>query len=415
MNGTDGARAAVIGRAVKSRRLRQGMSLRALADLSGLSVGYLSKVENGQRLLNRTSHITAVADALRVTPSELLTWSLPVSVRAGAAHEAVPAIRLLLMGLPLDPPGSDRPTDPVPEVMLAGRVREANRLYHAAAYDELAAGLPVLLDDLQQAAADATGPARERLLRLLADTYHPACALLLKALGYVDLAWMAVTRAAGVIAALDDPVRTASSGFFHAHILLAAGSPDQALARAQLSADQLQPHLGRGPAAQALLGELHLISSSALTQLGRRTGRGADDVLAHLAEAERLAAGTGESTAWHLNFGPANVGIHHVSLNAALGLHPEAVEAGQRVQPEQVATAGRRAVLHADLARSYAHLPRHHDQAVQHLLSAETAAPQRIHADAVARDTAAHLLGRSRDAAARRALTGLARRMSLTV
>ncbi|MGW5679833.1 helix-turn-helix domain-containing protein [Streptomyces sp. NPDC003860] len=276
MHGADGARAAVIGRAVKSQRIQQRMSLRVLAELSGLSVGYLSMVETGARLLDRTSHITAVADAPRVTPSELLTWSLPVSVRAGAAHEAVPAIRLLLMGLPLDPPGSDRPrVGPVPEGVLAGRVREANSRYHAAAYDELAATLPVLLDDLQQAVVSAAGPARDRLLRLLADTYHPACALLLKALGYVDLAWMAVTRAAGVIAELDDPVRTASSEFFHAHILLSAGSPDQALARAQTSADQLQPHLGRGPAGQALLGELHLISASALTELGasHRPGR----------------------------------------------------------------------------------------------------------------------------------------------
>ncbi|WP_344480079.1 helix-turn-helix transcriptional regulator [Streptomyces amakusaensis] len=398
---------------MKSRRLRQGMSLRALADLSGLSTGYLSMVENGQRLLDRTSHITAVADALRVTPSELLTWSLPVSVRAGAAHEAVPALRLLLMGLPLDPSGGDRPADPVPVDVLARRVREANRRYHAAAYDALAVSLPVLLDDLQQAAVSAAGPAREQLLRLLADAYHPACALLLKALGYVDLAWMAVTRAAEVTAELDDPVRTASSGFFHAHILLAAGSPGQALARARSAADQLQPRLGRGPAAEALLGELHLISASALTQLGRGTGQEGDDVRGHLAEAERLAARTGEVTAWHLNFGPANVGVHHVSLNAALGLHPEAAEAGERVHPGQVATAGRRAVLHADLARAYAHLPSHHEQAVRHLLDAEAAAPQRIHADPVARDTAAHLITRSRTTADRRALSGLARRMNL--
>ncbi|MEU9337920.1 helix-turn-helix transcriptional regulator [Streptomyces sp. NPDC048290] len=392
------------------------MSLRTLSGLSGLSTGYLSMVENGLRLLDRASHITAVADALRVAPSELVAPVLPVAVRAAAAHEAIPALRLLLMGVVPDVPGGDRAAvtaGPVPVGVLAGRVREANRLYHAAAYDTLAAALPALLNDLQTAAGSG-GPARHRLLRLLADAYHPACALLLKALGYVDLAWMAVTRAAEVIAELDDPVRTASSAFFHTHILLAAGSPDQALTRARAAADQLQPHLAR-PAAEALLGELHLISASAATQLRRGTGQDADDVLGHLTEAGRLAERTGETRVWHLNFGPANVKVHHVSLNSALGLHAHAVEAGTKVEPGQVATAGRRAVLHADLARAYAQLPRHREEAVRHLLDAEAAAPQRIRVDPVARDTAAHLVARSRTPADRRALAGLARRMNLVV
>ncbi|MFJ4682746.1 hypothetical protein [Streptomyces sp. NPDC088789] len=42
-------------------------------------------------------------------------------------------------------------------------------------------------------------------------------------------------------------------------------------------------------------------------------------------KAGRPDCGTGETTVWHLNFGPADVGVHRVSLNTALGRHTAAV------------------------------------------------------------------------------------------
>ncbi|MFI8438496.1 hypothetical protein ACIGJO_33160 [Streptomyces sp. NPDC079020] len=115
----------------------------------------------------------------------------------------------------------DRRPPRVPAAVLAERVQNVNRLYHAAEYGTLAAGLPVLLADLHAAAEAAAGAARRELLKLLADAYHPACTLLLKNLGYTDLAFIAVTRASDAIAELDDPVYSALSGFFHTHVLSA--------------------------------------------------------------------------------------------------------------------------------------------------------------------------------------------------
>ncbi|MGO4430777.1 transcriptional regulator, partial [Streptomyces sp. MCAF7] len=129
-------------------------------------------------------------------------------------------------------------------------------------------------------------------------------------------------------------VYSALSGFFHTHVLMSAGSPTQALAQATAAANTLEAHL-TSPEAHALLGELHLISATSLTQDRRRPGdTRADEVRAHLAEAANLAGRTGETRAWHLNFGPTNVGIHQVSLNTDLGLHGAAVTAGDGVHPE---------------------------------------------------------------------------------
>ncbi|OEV09313.1 helix-turn-helix domain-containing protein [Streptomyces nanshensis] len=405
-----------IGIRVRSARRQRGMSLRHLAGVAGVSVGYLSMVENGQRLLDRSSFITAFAEALQIAPSELTGQPFaPVDPHAGAAHEAIPGLRLALMSLALATPPDRRPPQ-APVSVLADRVEIASRLYHAAEYDTLAIKLPTLLADLHAAAAVADGATRSATLKLLADAYHPACTLLLKNLGYTDLAFIAVTRAAEVIAELDDPIYTALSGFFHTHVLMSAGSPAQALAQATHAASVLEAHLS-SPHAHALLGELHLISATSLTQDRQRPGNAcAEEVVGHLDEAAELASRTGETQAWHLNFGPTNVGIHQVSLNTDLGLHGEAVTAGDEVHPEVLAKApGRQAAFHADLGRSLAHLRGRETEAVAALLTAEKIAPQRIHTSAPVRNTVEVLADRQLPAHAARNLRGLAHRAGLSL
>lgn len=402
-----------IGKRLRSARRRRGMSLRELAGLSGLSAGFLSMVENGQRRLDRTGHINALAQALRISPAELTGQPYaPADPSSSEAHEAIPVLRLALMGLRLVTP-PDRRLPELPVAVLTERVAQANRLYHACEYGKLANGLPGLLADLHAAADAADGQDRLRLLRLLADAYHPACTLLLKNLGYTDLAFIAVTRAGEAIAELDDPVYSALSGFFQTHVLMSAGSPVQALARAQATADQLERHL-TDPAAHALLGELHLISATSITHDKQRPGTSrADEVKEHLAEAADLAGRTGETKAWHLNFGPTNVGIHQVSLNAELGYHGKAVASGTEVHPQTLDAPGREAAFHADLGRSLSHLRGREADAVAELLTAEAIAPQRIHANALVRETVSGLLDKQLSSHAARDLRGLAHRMGL--
>ncbi|MCQ8829448.1 helix-turn-helix domain-containing protein [Streptomyces malaysiensis] len=405
-----------IGDRLRSARRQRGMSLRTLAGLAGVSVGYLSMVENGRRLLDRSSLITAFAEALQIAPSELTGQPFAaVDPRSSEAHEAIPALRLTLMGVTMAAPPDRRPPE-VPVAVLAERVERANRLYHAAEYGTLAAKLPALLADLHAAVETAGSVARHELLKLLADAYHPGCTLLLKNLGYTDLAFIAVTRAAEAIAELDDSVYSALSGFFHTHVLMAVGSPAEALAQATAAANTLQAHL-TSPDAYALLGELHLISATCLTQDRKRSGKTrAEEVRGHLTEAADLADRTGETRAWHLNFGPTNVGIHHVSLNTDLGLHGEAVQGKDGVHPETLAEApGRQAAFHADLGRSLTHLRGREAEAVAALLTAEQIAPQRIHANVPVRNTVEYLADRQLPTRAARDLRGLAHRIGLSL
>jgi transcriptional regulator with XRE-family HTH domain len=402
------------------------MSLRTLAGLSGLSAGFLSMVENGQRHLDRTGHINALAEALQIAPAELLGQPYPPADPAtGTAHEAVPAIRLALMdahpALQTGPPVTAMPT-----AVLAERVARANRLYHACKYGALARTLPDLLVDLHAALAAASPDRRPELLRVTAQAYYPACTLLLKSLSYTDLAFLAATRAADLTTELADPLYRALSGFFHAHVVMAAGSPDQAYAHAEGAADLIEGTLHHQPAglweatagnrvaSLALLGELHLIRATALTQVVYRAGSDrSDQVHDHLCQARDLADRTGETRAWHLNFGPTNVGIHRVSLHTDLGAYGRAVHAAETLRTSITASPGRTAAFRTDLGRALAHQRGHHADAVGELLTAERTAPERVHASAAVRQTVSSLLAQPLPAHAARDLRGLAHRIGL--
>ena len=411
----DEGRARRIGQRVRAARRQRGLSLNALAQLAGLSLGFLSMVENGQRLLDRASHITALAEAMRISPSELMGAPLPpVEAHGAAAHEMIPALRHTLMGISLTTPPEHHGVAP-PTWLLAGKVADANRLYHAAEYGALAVTLPGLLTDLATAVSASRGHDRRDLLRLLADAYYPACTLLLKNLGYIDLAFIAVTRASEAIDELEDPLCRALSLFFRAHVLMSAGTPSQAVSEAA-DAMRLVESGPESPDAYALLGELHLISAAAIAQDRRLPGRsGTESVRAHLAEAEDLAARTGETQAWQLNFGPTNVGIHQVTLHTDLGLHGEAVALSSNIRPRALMVPGRQAAFHTDLGRSLAQLRRRESDAVTALLTAEHLAPQRVRANALVHDTVGFLLDRTLSAHTARDLRGLAHRMGMPV
>ncbi|MFF8786738.1 helix-turn-helix domain-containing protein [Streptomyces sp. NPDC015125] len=147
-------RAKTIGAGLRTLRHQRAVSLKSLAQQTGISQGYLSMIENGKRLLDSTMFINAIADVLRISPAELTGQPVaPMDPSTGGAHAMIPALRIALMGLPA-PTSSGERLPAARLQLLTARVARANNLYHASEYGTLATELPALLSDLR-AAADA--------------------------------------------------------------------------------------------------------------------------------------------------------------------------------------------------------------------------------------------------------------------
>lgn len=57
------------GRVLRQIRHARGKSLETIAGLAGISASHLSRLESGERALDRRSRIVALANALEVSPA----------------------------------------------------------------------------------------------------------------------------------------------------------------------------------------------------------------------------------------------------------------------------------------------------------------------------------------------------------
>ena len=84
-----------IGRRIREIRVWRGMTQRAVAELAGVSEGYLSRIEGGKRPVDRRSLLEAIAAALRVAPSELAEQAFPPAAADSVTGEAQATVAAL--------------------------------------------------------------------------------------------------------------------------------------------------------------------------------------------------------------------------------------------------------------------------------------------------------------------------------
>jgi transcriptional regulator with XRE-family HTH domain len=394
-----------MGERIRAKRSRAGLSLVELAELSGLTKGFLSKVENGHSLLDRRTHIVAVATALRTTPSELFGIPYPLAHPARSiAHDRVVNIRLALMRSSLDRQ-LDRPLKPLR--VLTPQVSTVTELAQNCDYEVCGQILPSLLIELHaHAAATADSQHEGEALRLLADTCHAAF-MVTKSLGFPDLAWTAAERHDQVTSRLGDPVYSALSVFLRAHTLMPAGAHDAALDLSDEAARSLEPHLAGNDAAQ-LYGMHHLTCAFASAVLGD-----ADAAHARLDEADAVAGRVGEGETHHLYFGPTNVGIWRIAIGVELAEGAKVAEYASAIQPGAIRSVGRRASCFADVGRGLAQERGQERQALAAIRQAEALAPQWVPSDPLLRQIVESMVTRVRTGALDDELTGLAWRMGV--
>jgi transcriptional regulator with XRE-family HTH domain len=87
-----------IGARLRLIRNSRQKSLRVVAGLASMSKSRLSEIERGECVLDSISEIVALANALRIAPSELTRLPVPAPTN-GETDSAVEAVRSALMAV----------------------------------------------------------------------------------------------------------------------------------------------------------------------------------------------------------------------------------------------------------------------------------------------------------------------------
>jgi transcriptional regulator with XRE-family HTH domain len=388
-----------IGSRVRERRQRRGWSQRYAADRAGISHTSWRRIENGAQRADRYM-VADLATALECSTTDLTGQpSIPADRQLEIAHARVPRLWQALVHIAPGQP-ADRPAMPLAE--LRRRMETLDQPRDRADYTATGQLLPDLLVDLHAATA---GPDGKPTMRMLIEAIHTARGTL-RGLGYRAEYTFAAERVRQWAERLDEPTALALAAWCQANSAMGGGAYHRSAALVDRAISDLDHHLAE-PAALELLGMLHLAAGASVLA-ERRT----EDALAHIGEAERIAARTGESSPWWLTFGPTNVGIWRMGVEVDSGQPGRALETAKGLQPAAVASLDRRAAYYVETARALTDLGgRRDDDAKRMLLTAERIAPQRVRSWTPPAETARFLLhrARARDAA----LVGLCERLGV--
>jgi transcriptional regulator with XRE-family HTH domain len=396
-----------LGSSIAAFRRGARLTQRDLAGRVGMSVQWVSGVEQGRLRADRLRELIGIASAVGCAVPDLLGGPVDTltSPRITTSDMALDRVRSVVLRsvLPDAVAGPD-PTD------VADRADQALALWHEspAAYTALGAVLPDLLTDAlacHQHAQDKRAAARA-LAEIWQITrnwlYHiPG--------GEGELAWFAADRSLAAAQDADDPHLIALGQWAVAGVYRQMGEPGEAVRLCLAAADAITPLLDASRPDQALLstyGSLHLTASLSAAASG---GDGRAWALHRVAEQASTAAGPGFDS-WTA-FGPTEVGCRAIAIHERLGNVDAVVENVPRLDLGALPSTHRRACVLIDLGK--AHARRGEDEAaVRALLDAEQASTDVVRYSGGVRDTVRDLLLRDR-AGARPHVRGLARRIGL--
>ncbi|MEU8704219.1 helix-turn-helix transcriptional regulator [Streptomyces sp. NPDC048565] len=365
------------GARIKRLRLERHLTQRALCDLAQVPYSTLTKTEQGT-LPASPRLIAAVARALRVEVATVTGQPYTTELRADELDVLIQPIReaLDVYDLGPDPEISPRPgrllDDDAQGLLVAVRAGEIKRV---------ASQLPGLI--LEQTTAAHLENTTQGW-SVLASYYRTAYDVTSK-LGHPDLAAIALARMDWAAQRASSAVVGAMSRYMRGLTYLRAGQyrTGQRLVHVGLSALE-QADAGRER--DVVTGQLHL---GAAVVAGRAQDRGRAE--GHLAEADRIAAATGDASDVHwLSFGPTNVAVHRVSVLAELDEYGQAAQIGRAVAMPKTWPASRKSHHFAELARAQMWSGQL-DDAFANLLRARRTAPQQARYHQTVRETYAGL------------------------
>jgi transcriptional regulator with XRE-family HTH domain len=371
-----------IGERVRDRRKLLGLSARGAALAAGLSHTTWSRIERGERGANNRFVLARMARALRCPVSDIIGERAVPDAREAAVTKAAvtEALRAIMAA---DPEYASQMADIPPLKALEERVATIRRLRVACDYGN---ALRMLPDTVRGLHATLNRPDWRDALRLLILAEEAAASIV----RYQGTAWasaMITERMREAARRLEDPAMVSLAAFQRSHASSACGAYDYSRVVAIGAIDAFSAHVNQ-PGGQELLGILLLTTAYAC--YGDGTPR---DSVTYVDEAKRLAERTGDTMTLSLFFGPTNIRIWEVSMEADGGDPGRAVALARRTEPARVPHVQRQVTYHVDTGRALAYLGRD-DDAFRMLMEAERLAPAHVRADPLVWETARDVVER---------------------
>jgi transcriptional regulator with XRE-family HTH domain len=392
---------------INLRRIRrsQGMSLDVLAGRSGLSKSFLSRVERGERSLEKRTHLSAVAVALDCSLADLLGEPIePVGPTRQASLTGIPALRRALHAYSIghvEAPGAQ------PIETLRARAHDLWLSRLASNPVQTWQLLPSLVSDLHAHLAD--GPDPREAARLLVEVTS-AAAFALRGLGYADLAWIAAEACLKAAHEYDDPAAIGLAQYTRAQTSAIGQGYGGALHIAEHAADEIRPLVGDDTEGLRVYGTLLMMSAWAASIAGA-------DPEPYRTEAvelgERLGDPDAESDRWQTLFGRTNNIIWQMSAAAEAGDVRRVVQLAEGADVSALGSKSREAAFWTELGVGLSRIRGSEDAAITALVKADKVAPERTRNSPAVRAAVSRMLDDARRRATSRQLAQLASRVGI--
>lgn len=368
-----------IGDRLRQLRSDRGLTQEALAELAGLSVDIVKKLEQGKRDSARPTTLAKLANALDVGMAEL-TDKRPRLDRSG--DRLVLGLRDALLRpdvLPGIDPDDDGEATPVPD--LERTIGDAWRDYWQGGFVDLARMLPRLLAEVRLSERSHGST----VAGMLAQTYQLAACLLVH-LGRDDLAAMGAERAITAASAGEDELQWATLYGTYAWVLLNQARHDEAEQLAARIAERIEPKLSTASHAHLTVWGGMVLWALAAAAAADKADRAADYLSLAAAGAARLPHDRHD---YEVNFGPTQVAMQATHANAMLHQPDKALGAAPGVRREDLYTISYGSHL-LDVAQAYVDLG-NADAAEGVLQEAKNVAPVWFRHQALARSLVTEL------------------------
>lgn len=381
-------------------RVSRGKSLRVTAGLAGISISHLSDIERGERALDSISHLVGLANALQISPSEIV--QLPVPAPGNARTDAaINQIRLALLAVTHNHPGGNI----TPTQELHHRVNKTLNAYLTCEeLDHVGTELPQLIRDLHTTIDTGRDTPEVLGLAVLLHT-HATLGWLRVAGAHTDLRSQVASVTKQLAENRDTPMARGLAVYAGLYILVVTGATD--VAWHELNSVDVPT---TDQAGVQLAGTLALCRSFVAAVAGRPS-----EVTAALETAQELSRRADNSNAYGLGFCPLEVSVWNLFSLVESGYYEQATYVGDHLRLEEHPIAARRAQGLVTYGRALARVVGRREDAVVALQRAEVISAHEVRRNQIARDLLGELVKRGQRDAVGRDLRGLAYRAGVQV